>query len=146
MLQNVAGCAVYINKKSFTCRGSPEGICRCKCRFRLPPHLPKILHSFYTLYKISISLNYETVLPVVFVILHLNRLKRLLPFWPLMWILSVGFSSLVLTLILWTKYVNIHNVMYVGCLQKNTLHSNLDGHVHVHCTDGQIVGTKNVSF
>ena len=53
-------------------------------------------------------------------------------------------SMLELTLILWTKYVNIHNVMYVSCLQKNTLGSELDGHVHVHCTEGFCAFGKSV--
>ena len=68
------------------------------------------------------TLNYETVLPVVFVSLHPHRLERLLSTWPLtedMWRLSVCCSRLELTLILWTKYVTIHNIVYMGVPAEN---------------------------
>ena len=84
-------------------------------------------------------LNYETVLPVVFVSLYPHRLERLLSTWPpieVMWRLSVCCSRLELTLILWTKYVNIHNVMYIWVPAENNMLGELDGHVH--CTEGLV--------
>ena len=76
----------------------------------------------YSIIHINLNtLNYETVLPVVFVSLHPHRQEILLSTWPLtevMWRLSVCCSRLELTLILGTKYVSIHNVMYMGSLQK----------------------------
>ena len=93
--------------------------------------------SFVVLYLNA--LNYETVLLTVFVSLHLHRLERLLSTWPLtevMWRLSVCCSRLELTLILWTKYVNIDNVMYVIWVAGRIMLGELDGHVH--CTESLV--------
>ena len=79
---------------------------------------------------------------VIFFSLHPDRLERLLSTWPVaevMLRLSVCCSRLELTLILWTKYVNVHNVMYVSCLQMNMLYSELNGSVHVQCTEGLVL-------
>ena len=107
---------------------------------RLLPNILCFLHIIVVLlYILNFNtLNYETVVPAVFVSLHPHRQESLLSTWPLtedMWRLSVCCSRLELTLILGTKYVSIHIYVY-GVPAENTMLGEFDGHVH--CTEGLV--------